>query len=100
MSDYETRDERAALEGEFEDMPAENSVANEASSVVSVRLRKDELAVIERAANAMGMPISTFLRQAAVHAANPLDVRAASAQAEAVQDEVHKLMALLHGKAA
>lgn len=100
MSDYDTRDERAALEAEFDELPSENSTAGDVSTVVSVRLRGDELTAVEQAAREADVPMSTFIRQAALGAANPLDVRAASARAEAIQDQVHKLVALLHGEAA
>ncbi len=100
MSDYNTRDERAALEADFDELPAESSTASDVSTVVSVRLRGDELAAVEQAASTADMPVSTFIRQAALTAANPLDVRAASARAEAIQHEAHKLVALLHGEAA
>lgn len=100
MSDYNTRDERAALKADFEELPAESSTASEVSTVVSVRLRGDELIAVEQAAKAADMPISTFIRQAALGASSPLDVRAASARAEAIQKEAHKLVALLHGDAA
>ena len=60
----------------------------------------DELAAVERAASATGMPLSTFIRQAALGAASPLDVRAARARAEAIHVEARKLVALLHGDVA
>lgn len=101
MNDYERRSERAALEADFDQLAAEdNTVADEVSTVVSVRLRGDELEAVERAATAADLPLSTFIRQAALDAASPLDVRAASAQAEAIQAEARKLVALLHGDAA
>jgi hypothetical protein len=46
------------------------------------------------------MPLSTFIRQAALGAASPFDVRAASARAEAIQMEARKLVAILHGEVA
>ena len=48
------------------------------------------------------MPLSTFIRQAALGAASPLDVRAARARAraEAIHVEARKLGALLHGDVA
>ncbi len=100
MSNYDAADERRALEADLDGLPGEASVVEDLSTVVSVRLRGDELATLERAANAAGMPLSTFIRQAALGAANPLDVRAASARAEAIQNETRKLLALLHGKVA
>lgn len=101
MTDYEIKDERAALEADFEQLPVEKSTSSsEVSTVVSVRLRGDELSVVEQAANAAGLPLSTFIRQAALGAAGSLDVRAVSAQVEAIQNEARKLAALLHGDAA
>lgn len=101
MSDYETRDERAALEADLEQLPVdESSSAGEVSTVVSVRLRGDELSAVEQAATAAGLPLSTFIRQAALGAASSVDVRAVSAQVEAIQHEARKLAALLRGDAA
>lgn len=100
MSAYDTEDDRRALEADFEQLPTENSAAGEVSTVVSVRLRGDELAAVEQAARAVDMPLSTFIRQAALGAACPLDVRAASARAEAIEAEAHKLIALLRGEVA
>lgn len=100
MNDYGTRDERAALEAEVDRLPPEPSTADEVSTVVSVRLRGDELARVEHAAATAGLPLSTFIRQAALGAASPFDVRAASARVEAIQVEARKLVALLHGDVA
>lgn len=100
VSDYDTVDERRAVEADFDRLPADDSVVEEVSTVVSVRLRGDEFAAVERAARATDMPLSTFIRQAALGAASPLDVRAASARAEAIQIEARKLIALLHGEVA
>lgn len=101
MTDYKTRDDRAALEADFDRLPAEqSSPAGEVSTVVSVRLRGDELAIVEQAASAANLPLSTFIRQAALGAAGSLDVRAVAARVKAIQDEARKLVALLHGDAA
>ena len=100
MSDYDSKDDRAALEAEFDHLPVETGRVEDVSTVVSVRLRADELASLEQAANAAGLPLSTFIRHASLCAANPLDVRAASARAEAIQNEARKLIALLHGEVA
>lgn len=100
MSDYDDGDERRALEADFDRLSGETSTAGDVSTVVSVRLRGDELAAVEQAANAAEMPLSTFIRHAALGAASPLDVRAASARAEAIQAEARKLIALLHGEVA
>ncbi|MGQ0480078.1 MAG: hypothetical protein ACT4O0_03470 [Pseudonocardia sp.] len=100
VSDYESKDDREALEAEFNQLQAETGTVEDVSTVVSVRLRTDELASLERAAGAAGVPLSTFIRQASLGAAHPLDVRAASARAEAIQSEARKLIALLHGEVA
>jgi len=100
MNNYDTVDQRRAAEADFDLLPAETSVVEDVSTVVSVRLRGDELAAVERAANAASMPLSTFIRRAALGAASPLDVRAASARAEAIQREARKLVALLNGEVA
>ncbi len=100
MSDYDTRDERAALEADVDHLPVETSTASEVSTVVSVRLRDDELAKVESAAAIAGLPLSTFIRQCALGAANPLDLRAAGARAEAIQIEARNLVALLRGDVA
>ena len=101
MTDYETRDDRAALEADFERSPAEQrSPTGEVSTVVSVRLRGDELSIVEQAASAANLPLSTFIRQAALGAAGSLDIRAVTARVEAIQNEARKLAALLHGDAA
>lgn len=105
MNDYETGDERRALEADFDRLPAETTTAEDVSTVVSVRLRGDELAAVEHAANAANMPLSTFIRHAALgsepHARlMTLDLRAASARAEVIQTEALKLIALLHGEVA
>lgn len=100
MSDYDTGAERRALEADFDLLPAETGVAEDVSTVVSVRLRGDELAAVARAASAAELPLRTFIRRAALGAASPVDVRAASARAEAIHVEARKLIALLHGEVA
>ena len=66
---YEHRDE---VEGE--QVPAEH--AAEVRSVVSVRFSRGELADIAAAAAAAGQPLSTYIRNAALAAAAPIDVEA------------------------
>ncbi len=100
MNDYETEEDRRAAEADFDARPTAAGEAEDVSTVVSVRLRGEELAVVERAAKAAGMPLSTFIRQSALGAASPLDVRAASARVEAIQAEAGKLVALLRGDVA
>lgn len=67
-------------------------------NLVSVRLPGDELAAVEQAARAVDMLLSTFIRQTAFRAASPLDVRAASARAEAIEVIAYKFSALLRAK--
>ncbi|MHB1712594.1 MAG: hypothetical protein ACYCV7_14560 [Acidimicrobiales bacterium] len=55
---------------------------------------------LAKAAAAANLPLSTFIRQAALGAAGSLDVRAVTARVEAIQNEARKLAALLHGDAA
>ncbi len=100
MNDYDTVEDRRAAEAVFDLRPTEASEPEDVSTVVSVRLRGDELAAVERAAKAADMPLSTFIRQSALGAASPLDVRAASARVEVIQAEARKLVALLHGEVA
>lgn len=101
MSDYETKKQRAELEADFDDLQSVGEAAvGETSTVISVRLRGSELATVEQAASVAGVPLSTFIRQAALATASSVDVRALSAQAEAIQDEARKLIALLRGDAA
>src|SRR6266511_1833569 len=63
---YEHRDE-----AEGEQVPAEH--AAEVRSVVSVRFSRGELADIAAAAAAAGQPLSTYIRNAALAAAAPID---------------------------
>jgi hypothetical protein len=42
--------------------------------VVSVRFNRGELGPIERAAAAAGVPVSTFIRNAAMNAVSPIDL--------------------------
>lgn len=100
MNDYDIVGERAAVEADFDLLPTETSVVEDVSTVVSVRLRGDELAAVEQAARAAEVPLSTFIRRAALGAASPVDVRAVSARVEAIQAEARKLDALLHGDVA
>ncbi len=51
MNDYDTRNERGTLETDFDQLPGETSTVGEVSTVVSVRLRGDELATVEQVRN-------------------------------------------------
>lgn len=63
MNDYDTAEARAAVEADFDLLAAEAGVAEDVSTVVSVRLRGDELAAVERAARAADTPLSTTSRK-------------------------------------
>lgn len=102
MSDYDTRADRAALEARFETLPLEPTerTTEPASAVISVRLRPNELALIERAATQANVPLSVYIRRAALDAANPIDIRAISDKADALAGEATALAALLRTGAA
>jgi uncharacterized protein (DUF1778 family) len=68
---YQRRDEIK----EWDEVDAE--ISPNLGSVVSVRLRRSELSAIEVAANAAGMKLSTFIRQAALAASGVVDLDAA-----------------------
>lgn len=52
----------------------EVEVSPNATSVVSVRFKRDELARIEQAANAAGMPFTTYIREAALVSSGLTDI--------------------------
>jgi hypothetical protein len=66
---YEQRDNPDAWEDE--EAP---EISLDVRSVVSVRFNKGELGPIERAAAAAGVPVSTYIRNAAINSASPVDV--------------------------
>lgn len=70
------------------------------SPVIVIRLRGDGLSIVEEAASAANLSLSTFIRQAALGAASSLDGRAVTARVEAIQNEARKLAAFLNGDAA
>jgi predicted DNA binding CopG/RHH family protein len=67
---YEHRDE---VYGEV--VPSEH--VSDVRSVVSVRFARGEIGQVERAATAAGLPLSTYIRIAALSAAANVDVEAA-----------------------
>lgn len=67
---YEHRDE-----AEGEEVPAEH--APEIRSVVSVRFSRGEIEGIAAAADAAGLPLSTYIRNAALAASAAIDIGAA-----------------------
>jgi hypothetical protein len=87
---YAERDDAEAWEDEE---PPE--VSPEARSVVSVRFSRGELGPIEAAAAAAGVPVSTYIRNAAVNAVSTVDLAEARRRAEAVQDELKQLLGAL-----
>lgn len=66
---YEQRDTPQAWQ---EEPPAQ--VDSTARSVISVRFNKGELGQIEQAATRAGLPVSTYIRLAALMAASPQDI--------------------------
>src|SRR5262245_44661456 len=77
---YAQKDDRDAWE--VEERPEVNP---DVRSVVSVRFNRGELGPIERAAAAAGVPVSTFIRNAAMNAVSPVDLPAIKAQLDALQ---------------
>lgn len=64
-------------------------------SVVSVRFNRGELGPIERAATAAGVPVSTFIRNAAINAVSPIDLDEARHNIEALQANLDGLVTAL-----
>jgi hypothetical protein len=73
-------------------------VGADVRSVVSVRFSRGELGPIQAAAEAAGVPVSTYIRNAAVNAVLPVDLENARRQAEALRTELDALLGTL-GKA-
>lgn len=90
------------LEAEFEALTPDTGPRRpgSVSTAISVRLRPDELADVEKAAKSAGLPLSTFIRLAALGAAEPVDLRSISAKADTVAGEVAELAAMLRRGAA
>jgi hypothetical protein len=91
---YQHRDGIERESGE----PVNIELARPLSLVVSVRLREDEAEQVAAASEAAGMKVSTFIRQAAVAAANrdePLDLEALARRLASVHhavDDVEQLV--------
>ena len=64
-------------------------------SVVSMRFSRGELGQIQAAAEAAGLPVSTYIRNAAVNAVLPVDLDNARRQAAALRDELDALLGTL-----
>ena len=71
------------------EVPAEHG--SEIRSVVSVRFARGELDRIAVAANAAGQPLSTYVRNAALAAATPIDVEAARRELRAATRALDEL---------
>ncbi len=67
-------------------------------SVVSVRFSKGELGPIEAAAAAAGVPVSTYIRNAAIHAVSTVDLAEARRRADGLQEELDALMGALRAE--
>ena len=84
---YALRDNPDAWEDE-----APPQVSPDVRSVVSVRLSRGELGPIERAAAAAGVPVSTYIRNAALNAVSAVDLDEARRNARALQNDLEKLV--------
>ncbi len=91
---YAHRDEWDSLE------EVEFTVDPNVRSVVSVRFRPGEVGIVERAANAAGVPFSTFIRNAALNAATALDVEAARDALRSAREELDRVLRTLDGRPA
>ncbi len=87
---YEQRDDPDAWEDEE---PPE--VSADVRSVVSVRFNRGELGPVERAAASAGVPVSTFIRNAAMNAVSPIDLDEARHTIEALQANLDGLVTAL-----
>jgi hypothetical protein len=92
---YIDRDDPDAWEPE----PAPE-IAPDVRSVVSVRFGRGELGQVEAAAAAAGVPLSTYIRNAALSAASPVDIDGARRQVEAIHRELERLIGTLATKPA
>jgi uncharacterized protein (DUF1778 family) len=90
-------DEAYAQRGDHEAWEVEDrpEVSADVRSVVSVRFNRGELEPIERAAAAAGVPLSTFIRNAAMNAVSPVDRAAVMTQLDALQASLDGLKAAL-----
>jgi hypothetical protein len=87
---YAQRDDQNAWEDE-----AQPEVNADVRSVVSIRFNRGELGPIERAAAAAGVPVSTFIRNAAINAVSPIDLDEARHTVEALQANLDGLVTAL-----
>ena len=82
---YERRDDARA----WEEGPVD--VSPDARSVVSVRFNKGELGPIERAAAEAGLPVSTYIRNAALNAATAVDLDGARRALDALLKDAERV---------
>lgn len=82
---HEHRHEREGWE------PVEAEISPSLASVVSVRLRRGELGAIERAAEAAGLKVSTFIRQSALAASGVVNIDAARRDIDRLRRQVDVL---------
>lgn len=78
----------------WEDVKAPE-VASDVRSVVSVRFNRGELGPIEAAAAAAGVPVSTYIRNAALTAASSVDLTEVLRHVEALREELDQLVRAL-----
>lgn len=71
--------------------PVEAEVSPNLATVVSVRLRRSELTAIANAADAAGLKLSTFIRQAALSASSVADLEAARRDRTRLRRQVDEL---------
>lgn len=70
---------------------AEAEVSPNLAAVVSVRLRRSELSAIEDAAEAAGLKLSAFIRQAALAASGVVDLDAARRDLDRLRRQIDEL---------
>jgi len=75
-------------------------ISPDVRSVVSVRFSKGELGPIERAAAASGVPVSTYIRNAAVNAVSAVDLDEARRSLQALQEDLESLVTALGAETA
>ena len=87
---YAERDDAEVWEDE--DTP---EISPDVRSVVSVRFSRGELGPIELAAAAAAVPVSTYIRNAAINAVSTVDIDDARRRALAAQAELQRLIGAL-----
>jgi predicted DNA binding CopG/RHH family protein len=97
--------ERAADEAydhrdELDDLEVVEFVAEpDVRSVVSVRFNRGELKRIEQAAQKAGMPVSTYIRNAALATSETVDLDVAREALQAIRRKLNEATAALSGRA-